>query len=292
MQRITYINAYGERLVFGGEPPVLLRSVTGLGRPDASIVKAQGAYQAGEMFSRVQLPARYIGVQFDVLPLKTREAMYEERMRIERVLSSGRSARNGEIGTLIYENDAGAWVARAVPDGTIAYGKRFQNGFAASKVNFYCPDAYLQAREEQNAQLRMGDGGFSLPVRFPVKLGARRFKGMLVNSGTADAPMEIAIYGTGETPTLVNHTTGAKIVVSRVVANGERLVIGTDPQALTCELHGADGVIEDAFGYLDPSIAVSSFLLTPGNNEVEYVPSVVSKQSRVEIRWHAYYEGV
>ena len=59
MQKITYINAYGERLVFGGEPPVLLRSVTGLGRTDAAIVKAQGAYQAGEFFSRLQLPARY-----------------------------------------------------------------------------------------------------------------------------------------------------------------------------------------------------------------------------------------
>ena len=50
--------------------------------------------------------------------------------------------------------------------------------------------------------------------------------------------------------------------------------------------------MEDAFGYLDPSIAVSAFVLAPGDNEVEYVPSVTSRQSRVEIAWHAYFEGV
>ena len=292
MQKITYINAYGERLVFGGEPPVLLRSVTGLGRTDAAIVKAQGAYQAGEFFSRLQLPARYVQVQFDMPPQESREAMYRERMRMERILSAGRSVRNGELGTLIYENDAGAWVTRAAMDGTIAYGKRFLNGITTSKLTFYCPDAYLKEREGRSAQLRMGDGGFSLPMRFPVRLGSRRFKGTLTNDGTADAPIEITIYGTGETPAIVNHTTGARIVVSRVVANGERLVINTDPQKLTCVLHKADGSTEDAFGYLDPSIAVSAFVLAPGDNEVEYVPSVTSRQSRVEITWHSYFEGV
>ena len=29
MQRITYVNTYGERLVFGGEPPLLLREEDG-----------------------------------------------------------------------------------------------------------------------------------------------------------------------------------------------------------------------------------------------------------------------
>lgn len=292
MQRITYTNAYGESLVFGGELPVLLRSVSGFGRPDGKIVKTQGAYQAGEMFSRVQIPARYIAVQFDVPPLESREALYRLRMRMERILSAGRSARGGEMGTIVYENDAGAWVTRAVPEGTIAYGKRFRDGMATSKLTFYCPDAYLKSQEISLAQMRMGEGGFSLPAKLPVRLGARRFRAELVNSGTADAPMEITIYGTGETPALVNHTTGARLVISRVIANGEKLVVHTDPQALRCELHAADGSVEDAFGYLDPSIAVSAFLLVPGSNELEYAPSVASGGSRVEIRWRSTFEGV
>lgn len=292
MQRVTYVNAYGESVVFGREPPLLLRSVTGLQRPDGTVVRTQGAYQAGETFSRFQLPARSVQVSFDMPPLETREAMYRERMRIERTLSIGRCERNGELGLLIYENDAGAWMARAAPDGAASYGQRFLNGMAACRVNFLCPDAYLQARDEQTAQMRMGQSGLVLPAGLPLRLGSRRFRAALVNEGTADAPVVITLYGTGETPTVINHTTGARLVVSRTVATGERLVISTDPQALSCELIDAQGVREDAFGYLDASVAVSAFLLVPGSNDVEYLPSVVSIDSRLEVAWHSCYEGV
>lgn len=292
MQQVTYVNAYGERLVFGGEPPLLLRSVSGFSGPDCQVVRTQGAYQAGELFSRFQLPARRVQIHFDMPPLETREAMYRERMRIERTLSAGRCARDGEIGVLIYENDAGAWVTDAVPDGAVSYGKRFRNGMADSQVSFLCPDAYLRDRSEQTAQMRMGQGGVVLPTALPLRLGSRRFRASLTNTGTADAPVVITIHGTGETPKVVNHTTGAELVVSRTVATGERLVIHTDPRALSCELVHADGSREDAFGYLDASVAVSAFVLVPGSNDVEYVPSVVSNDSRLEISWHSCFEGV
>ena len=289
MQRITYVNTYGERLVFGGEPPLLLRSVSGLSRPDATVVKTQGAYQDGVRFSRLQLPARVVQISFDMPPLATREAMYRERMRIERVLS--RCARDGTIGLMIYENDAGAWIAGAVPDGAVSYGKRFRNGFVNNRLTLYCPDAYLQDRIEQSAQRRMGQSGLVLPAALPVRLGARRFRLALTNEGTADAPVTMVLHGTGETPTVVNHTTGARIVVSRTVSEGEQLVICTDPRNLSCRILRADAE-EDAFGYLDPSTAVSAFLLAPGVNDVEYVPSAVSLGSRMEIRWRSCYEGV
>lgn len=291
MQRITYVNTYGERLVFGGEPPLLLRSVSGLSRPNTTVVRTQGAYQDGERFSRLQLPARTVQVSFDMPPLASREAMYRERMRIERVLSAGRCAQGGAIGLMIYENDAGAWIAGAVPDGAVSYGKRFRNGFVNNRLTLYCPDAYLQDRIEQSAQMRMGQSGLVLPAALPVRLGARRFRLALTNEGTADAPVTMVLHGTGETPTVVNHTTGARIVVSRTVSEGEQLVICTDPRNLSCRILRADAE-EDAFGYLDPSAAVSAFLLAPGVNDVEYVPSAVSLGSRMEIRWRSCYEGV
>ena len=271
---------------------MLLRSVSGFSRPDGQIVRTQGAYQAGELFSRVQLPARCVQVQFDILPQATREELYRQRMRIERVLSSGRCMKDGETGLLIYENDAGSWQTHAVPDGPIAYGTRFRNAAPQNRVNFLCPDAFLFERAERSAQMRMGAGGFTLPARLPMRLGLRKFAATLRNDGTADAPMRITIYGTGETPKLINRTTGAQIIVSRTVSSGERLEINTDPMALTCRLHRTDGTVEDAFGYLDPSIAVSAFVLTPGDNEVEYAPSVASGGSRVEITWQNVFEGV
>ena len=55
---------------------------------------------------------------------------------------------------------------------------------------------------------------------------------------------------------------------------------------------GKDGKEEDAFGYLNPSLAISAFVLIPGTNLVEYRPNVPSLDSRVEIAWQSCYEGV
>ena len=292
MQKITYVNAYGESIEFGDKPPVLLRSVSGLSRPDVQIIRAQGAYQAGEQFQRLQLSSRSVQVQFDIPPCESRASLYKMRMQIERVMAGSRSMRDGETGLLIYENDAGRWQMRAAPEGAIVYGKRFGHALAGSRVNFLCPDAYLEECAQQNAMMRMGMGAFSLPSALPVRLGSRRFAATLYNGGTADAPLRIAIYGTGETPTVINHTTGATIVVSRTVAVGERLEINTDPMNLCCRLVKQDGTEEDAFGYLDPSLAVSAFALACGENEIEYVPSVASGGSRLELTWRNVFEGV
>lgn len=292
MQSVTYINAYGEALRFGGEAPVLLRSVGGLTRPDGEILRTKGAGQAGETFVRVQLPARSVRVQFDVTNQESREALYRTRMQIERVLSYGRSMRSGVCGRLVYQNDAGTWRADAVPDGAIAYGKRILNALPGNKVNFLCPDAYLEEDGEKGRALRMGSGGFRLPTALPVKLGSRLFRAELKNDGAVDAPLAITIYGTGESPRLINHTTGAELSLRRVIATGERLFIDTDPRRLTCALCRTDGSREDAWGYLQASGAVSGFVLEPGANDVEYVPSAASVGSRVEIAWRNRVEGV
>ena len=93
-------------------------------------------------------------------------------------------------------------------------------------------------------------------------------------------------------PTLFNHTTGGKITVSRVIARGERLIIDTDPTTLTAKVIKANGEEENAFGYLSSSLAVTTFGLRPGDNLIEYPPSVVSTESRVTVRWRARCEGV
>jgi len=292
MQKITYVNAYGERMAFSGEPPVLLRSVSGLSRPEIEAVSTQAAYQSGAMISRIQLPMRRVQVRFDILPQDSREAFYAERMRIERALSGSRALRNGKMGVLVYENDAGKWQTEAVPAGSIAYGKRVGNAAADNSMEFLCPSPYLFSGEVDSVQMRMGSGGLALPTALPLRLGSRRFTAALVNRGTADAPVTMTIYGTGETPAIVNRTTGARIAVSKQIATGEKLVIRTDPLNLSCILIRTDGSQEDAFGYLDPTLAVSAFVLIPGTNEVEYVPSVASTGSCVEIAWQSCYEGV
>lgn len=292
MQKVTYINLYGEAVSFSGGPPLLLESVSGLSRPGGKLVTAQGAYQAGQTIYRAQLEARKIPVTFSIFGCDTREKLYEQREKLETALSYGRCVRDGKCGQLIYENDRGVWLCDAVPEGEITYGKRFLNTFPGCKVSFTAAGAYLKTQKTQGAVLRMGSGGFTLPAKLPVKLGTRLFAMELKNAGAVDAPLEITIYGTGETPRIINHTTGAEIAVGKVIETGSRLVIDTDGDDLSCVLIGADGSETDAFGYLDASIAVSSFTLAPGINSVEYVPNVPSGGSRVELSWRTLYEGV
>lgn len=292
MQRITYVNAFGESVAFSGEAPVLLRSVSGLSRPELEVVSTRSADQPGAMISRIHLPMRRVQIRFDILPQQSREAFYAMRMQMERVMSGSRAMHDGKTGTLVYENDAGKWRMSAVPDGSIAYGRRVGHAAADNAVEFLCPNPYLFSDVVDNAQMRMGSGDLKLPVKLPLRLGSRRFKAELVNRGTSDAAVTMTIYGTGETPEVINHTTGARIAVSKQIAVGEKLVICTDPLALSCRLIGKDGKEEDAFGYLNPSLAISAFVLIPGTNLVEYRPNVPSLDSRVEIAWQSCYEGV
>lgn len=292
MQKLTYINLYGEALVFGRESPVILSNVTGLSRSSGKLITSQGAYQNGQTIHRAQLAAKKIVVTFNVYGCADRTAMYQQREKIERVLAYNRCVKDGKCGTLIYENDAGAWMMDAVPSTSVTYGKRFLNCMPNCKVTFTGAGAYLRSQRAKGAVMRMGAGGFSLPTALPIALGTRLFTSELRNEGTADSPVEITIYGTGEAPTIVNHTTGAQIIVNRAIEEGGRLVINTDPDALSCVLIHADETQEDAFGYLDAQTAISAFLLQPGTNNVEYMPSVPSTGSRVEIAWRAMYEGV
>ena len=292
MQKITYINLYGESVVFGQETPMILASVSGLSRPSGKLITSQGAYQSGQTIYRAQLAARKVAVTFNVFGAGTREALYKQRERLEHVLSYSRCVRDGKCGQLLYENDSGAWVINAVPDGSITYGKRFLNSFPNCKVSFTASGAHLRSQLPKSAVMRMGNGGFRLPTTLPIKLGTRLFRSSLVNAGTVDAPVEITIYGTGETPRIVNHTTGAEIIINHVIETGSRIVINTDPDDLSCVLIDGSGKETDAFGYLDASIAVSAFLLVPGTNDVEYIPSVPSTGSRVELKWRTLYEGV
>ena len=132
----------------------------------------------------------------------------------------------------------------------------------------------------------------SLPFSFPIRLGNRGFYGVAFNGGQVAAPALIEIAGSGETPTLVNHTTGASLTVARAVAEGDLLAIDTDPEALSVTIHTAQGEQIPAHGYLTLDSSLTDFTLRPGVNELEYKPSTPSVDSLVRIRWTPRMEGV
>ena len=114
----------------------------------------------------------------------------------------------------------------------------------------------------------------------------------VTNEGSAFAPCVVTVEGSGETPALVNRTTGAALRLTSPLPYGERLTIRTDPAALAVTLTREDGSAENAFGYLDPLSSVAAFGLRPGENDIEYVPTGDRSRSVIRVRWYDTFEGV
>ena len=151
---------------------------------------------------------------------------------------------------------------------------------------------FLYGSEPREAVFRQTSGGFRLPGRLPVRLGSQVFQMRVTNGGSAFAPCVVTVEGSGETPALVNRTTGAALRLTSPLPYGERLTIRTDPAALAVTLTREDGSGENAFGYLDHLSSVAAFGLRPGENDIEYVPTGDRSRSVIRVRWYDTFEGV
>lgn len=291
MQKLTYVNLRGEQLEMSSFPPYILHSLAGMEPTDVQIMTTQAPEQNGATTRTVLRAPRTVEATISIRK-DDRADMYEARMRASAILAMNACISENQVGRLIYENDTGTWWTYAVPEVSLSGGSRARDNLIDMRAQFHCDSPYWFSMGEDYITLEMGDGSFTLPFSFPVRFGRRDFSRTARNTGAVNAPVHITIEGTGEMPTLFNHTTGGKITVSRVIARGEQLIIDTDPEMLTVKVINADDEEENAFGYLNSSLAVTTFSLRPGDNLIEYAPSVVSNESRVTIKWRTRYEGL
>ncbi|MCL2812570.1 MAG: phage tail family protein [Clostridia bacterium] len=290
MQKLTFINLRGEAVEFGGGPPYVLEKVRGLGKPGYKLSAARGVYQHGETPYGFQLDSRYVELSFHIQG-RSRVDLYQKRQELLAALAMPVAFDGTRLARLIYQNDYGSWWIHAIPEGPDP-DIRLQNWLLSAKLCFRCPNPYWKANVSDALTLAMNEATFKLPFGFPVRLGNRGFYGTAFNGGQVVAPPLIEIAGSGETPTLINHTTGASITVARAVATGDLLVIDTDPEALSVVIRTAQGEAIPAHGYLGLDSSLAGFTLRPGMNELEYKPSAPSIDSLVRIRWTPRMEGV
>ena len=290
MQKLTYENLNGRSVTFGSAPPYILEHVKGLGKPPVKIATTRGVYQHGDTPRSALLEPRYVDLSFHIKG-ESRADMYAKREALMSMLAYNRAFDGERQGRLIYENDYGAWWIYATPEGPDPE-TRAQDWLLSTKMSFRCANPYWRKESVSSMQLFMSGDGFQLPFRFPIRLGDRRFSGRAVNAGQADTPVRITIAGSGEKPTLVNHSTGTRITVSRAIATGETLHIDTDPELLSVTVRSANGTESPAHGYLSLDTPLAGFMLRRGVNEIEYLPSEPSKLSRVELSWETRLEGV
>jgi hypothetical protein len=290
MQKLTYINLHGDAVTFGGAPPYILEHVKGLGKPAVKIASTRGVYQHGDTPRGALLEPRFVDFTFHIEG-GSRADLYARREALMGLLALGRALDGERQGRLIYENDHGRWWIYATPDGPDPE-TRMQNWLLSSKLSFRCADPYWRWEAVSTLELFMSESSFRLPFRFPIRLGNRQFSGQAINAGHADAPVRITIRGSGEKPTLANHTTGAQITIARAVATDETLYIDTDPETLSVVVRDADGTETSAHGYLSLDTPLIGFALRRGINQIEYLPSQPSQLSRVQLSWDTRLEGV
>ena len=220
MQKILYENLRGERTELCG-PPYLLEHVTGLGATDAEIVTTQGARQSGVTTRRASRGKRIVKAKIAIYGAGTRREMYELRRELCRKLALRQcfDERTGEMGRLMYENDAGAYWAYALPETPAEDGTRFLNHLNAMTLSFQCDSPYLSEFTQNRRVLRRSEGGLTMPFSFPIRLGVTAFAAECENAGAVDAPVDIEIEGSGEKPEIINETTGAVTYNTQTTTN-------------------------------------------------------------------------
>ena len=291
MQRLTYINLLNESVIFTGEAPYVLCKAEGVGPPELDFAEMRGAYQHGATLTGFRRVKREVDVTLHIHG-GTRAEMYAHRLRLSGALSPERAMDGARRARILYENDHGRWWTWAVPAGDVSWGGRVGNFMNAAKVRFVCESPYWYGMTQSSLRFEYGGSALRLPFRLPFKLGRRNFSATASGGGQTDAPVEIWIYGTGETPSLRNHTTGAALRLTSPLPNGSVLYINTDPAHLEATITDAGGAAGNAFGLVDVAHPVSRFTLRAGLNELEYEPGGDSVNTVIELKWYSRYEGV
>ncbi len=290
MQKITYINLANEKIVFQGAPCVLSK-VTGLGLPDLDFETIRGVYQQGDTTAGYRRNARTVTVYFTLYG-DTRAQLYQYRLNLQAILSPDRAVNGNDRATLIYENDYGRWQTYAIPDGGLEPVKRYGNAQPDMKIGFRCESPYLYAATEDEIEFSYSGIGFSLPFSFPIGFGSRDFSREANNKGQVSVPVQVWIGCKGETPTLLNVSTGKRIALAGPVAEGHTLYINTDPARLEATLTDGEGNTGSAFGQLSLETPIADFFLQPGINRLVYDTGGASTQSTIRVLWRSAYEGV
>ena len=293
MQELQYINLAGEAVTFGSRPPFVFCGVTGTGNANIERRTLRGSMQNGERTVSLLRQGRLLNVTFHLFTYG-RDDLYRERGLLANVLSAEKGFRRdtGERARIIYRNNHGRWWTWAVPASLPQWDRRIQNIHPSLKVAFDCDSPYWFSMEESSGGFEAAaEEGFTLPFSFPIRFGSRSLELRLVNRGHSPAPVKMTVYGEGEKPTIINHTTGARLRFTSPLPQGAVLEINTDPEDLSVML-AEGGERRNAYGYLDAATPISGFSLAPGENLIAYEAGGAGARTSVFVTWRDRFEGV
>lgn len=286
METLTFTNARGEVVHFGG-PPYYLQKVEGLGDVSADTQLQKSAYQDGSTYLDSVLAEREIPIEFLIVHDEGYKEVSASRERIARVLNPKLGP-----GILRYENEHLIREIEAVADSVPVYPDDKRNdSMQKGLINLTCPNPYwreLLVTEEPAFEPR-----FRFPFSGPFIVGLQRDRRIINNTGDAPAPIQIEFFGPALNPRIINNTTGEYIKVNQQLQEGERMMIDTTDGEKSVFFISESGEKRSVFNWIDISGKGSTFFkLQIGENDIEYTADSDIQGAIVNIRYSKLYTAV
>ena len=288
MQRMRYQNAQGAEIVFDFAAPYIFWKISGIELPPVDPIGTQASGQHGYTLHSILLSSRIVRLTGHVHGVSGIPAMYEARKRLNAVCNPLLG-----LGTLVYENDAGAWQISAFCAGN-PYAEKIKE-IQTLDVTFECPSPFWQNTVQDAVLLAYVEGGLEFPLVTPGEFGTLGYQALIDNDSDALTPLEFYIDGGSTNPVITNTTTGEFIKLSKNLLPSDKLYINTDPEHVEVSLITIDPYTnkekrENAYGYL--TFDSVPFQLVPGRNELIFRSDDENKQVRIRIYFHKRFVGV
>lgn len=249
MEKVTYISDNGLFISFGDMPPYLLESIDamGAGSVEDEAMAAGGGYTTYVSdYDRRTVPmevAVWGGEKNGWYDLANLETL---RRKMAAVLDLRYQ------GTLIYENNSGAYQLRGrfleIPAGTdrLGSGERFSLSFQSTESSKW------KEREERVSQMGAVKGGLTFPLVIDPKFsfGTYTTEFSILNDTYDELPVRIVVMGTAESVTVTNKTTGQFMKFNRAISEEQQLEIDTEKGTAVVKSSLTGGFIENASHYL------------------------------------------
>lgn len=258
MKKVTFINSRGESVELYREP-LFLTNIEGLGDVSAEIQSQKVPGQDGSDLIDVRLEERFISMEVDIISDFT-----ANRQLLSKIFNPKLGA-----GTLIYENSLIKYRIKAVAEHVPQFPDNRPIVTQKAFIDLKCPSPYWEDMNSGNYKLEDFVSNFRFPFHFPVRFSTRGDSRVLVNEGSVPTPILVEFRGPVTNPKITNQTTGEFIKVNREIPEGFKLILDTSFGNKRVEIVAPDGVIENAFHYID--LQSTFFDLQIGDNKISFI---------------------
>jgi hypothetical protein len=284
---MSFTSANGKSIVFSLRAPYVFGKASGLSVPRAQAVSARAVGVYGSVVSDILAEERTVELTAHIHAKSGARELYERRRELNAVLTP-----QAGVGTLAYENDAGAWKIPAFVK-SCSYQNRV-GAVQTAVITFVCPNPFWLCGQERALRLSYINGGLTFPNRLPGTFGLMGYLCRADVKTDVPAPVVIYIGGSAKNPAVFNETTGEFVKVNKILSAHEAVEINTSVENPSVTIIGADSfggkTRENGYGFLSPDSAL--FSLVPGENVIRFSSEIENAKSVVRVFYHELSAGV